>query len=119
MPRLHRTLALITVLGSSPLLCSALARAASEAPTAALSSAPTRSDHTPPQSSALDIGRRPEPNTPITPMPMNLPDNATAEEIEGEYAVGVASLVLGTLFVSALMLGALYIVARQTWSAQH
>ena len=119
MARMHQTLALISLLGTSPLLCSALASAAPEAPAATASSAPTRLDHTAQRSSPLDTLRRAEPNAPTTPIPMNLPDNATAEEIQGEYAVGIASLILGTLFVAALMLGAFYIVARQTWSTQH
>src|SRR5262245_5593611 len=119
MARMHRTLALISVLGSSPLLCSALASAVSEAPRVAVPSAPAPRDTPPPASSGLELGPRAEPSTPITPIPMNLPDDVTAEEIEGEYAIGIAGLVLGTLFVAALMLGALYVVARQTWSAQH
>ena len=120
MARMHRTLALVTVLGISPLLCSALASAAPEPPPAtAVSSAPAPSDPATQRSSLLDPLRRVESHAPATPMPMNLPDNATAEEIQGEYALGIARLILGTLFVAALMLGAFYIVARQTWSTQH
>jgi hypothetical protein len=114
---MHRTLALITLLGTSPLLCSALASALPGAPAAA-SSAPTTLDQAA-QRSPFDTLRRAEPNAPATPMPMNLPDDATAEEIQGEYAIGIASLILGTLFVAALMLGTFYIVERQSWSAQH
>ena len=119
MARMHRTLALITLIGTSPLLCAALASAAPEAPEAAASSAPARMDQAAQRRSPLDTLRRAEPDAPTTPMPMNLPDNATTEEVQGEYAVGIASLILGTLLVAALMLGAFYIVARQTWSAQH
>lgn len=120
MARMHRTLALITVLGTSPLLCSALASAAPEAPSAAaVSSSPTPSGSTAQRGSPLDALHRAELDAPATPMPMSLPDDATAEEIQGKYAVGVASLILGTLFVAALTLGAFYIVARQTWSSQH
>lgn len=119
MARMHRTLALITVLATCPLLCSALASAAPQAPAAAAADAPTRLDNMAQRSSPLDTLRRAAPNAPTTPMPMNLPDNATAEEIQGEYAVGIASLILGTLLIAALMLGAFYIIERQTWSAQH
>lgn len=115
MARMHRILASITLLGTSPLLCAALSSAAPEAP-AAVSSSPARLDQAAQRRSPLDPLRRAEPNAPATPMPMNLPDNATAEEIQGEYAIGIASLIVGTLFVAALMLGAFYVVERQSWS---
>ena len=119
MSRMPRILALLTVLVSSPVLGSNLSRAASEPPATTVSSAPTRPDHTAPNGFVRGASPRMESQAPRTPIPMNLPDNATAEEIKGEYAFGIASLTMGTLLVAALMLGAFYIVARQTWSTQH
>ena len=56
---------------------------------------------------------------PTTPMPLNLPDEATSEEVQSQYAIGIATLVIGTLVLAALVVGALYVVARRTWTVTH
>ena len=56
---------------------------------------------------------------PTTPMPLNLPDDATAEEVQSQYALGIATLVMATLVLAAIVIGALYVVARRTWVHPH
>ena len=116
MLRLHPTIALVTVLGSTPLLCSAFARAA---PAPSVVAPAAGGEQTAPSAAWRGTSPRLEPSAPRTPIPMNLPDDVTADEIRGEYAIGIASLIVATLFAAALVVGALYIVARQTWSSQH
>jgi hypothetical protein len=117
MPRHFATLALITVLGGTPLLGAAPASAAPEQPATVAEPAP--SDRTSESTSPLLASPRAELGTPAAPIPLNLPDNATNEEVEGAYGIGIASLIIGTLFVTALVVGAFYILARRSWSTSH
>jgi hypothetical protein len=54
--------------------------------------------------------------TPATPMPMNLPDEATASEVKNEYAIGIVGLVVGGIFLAAILVGVLFIISRRSWS---
>jgi hypothetical protein len=57
--------------------------------------------------------------TPATPMPMNLPDEATASEVKNGYAVGIAGLIFGGVVIAALLVGVLFIIGRRSWSTSH
>jgi hypothetical protein len=57
--------------------------------------------------------------TPVTPMPMNLPDEATTSEVKNEYAIGVAGLIIGGVLLAALVVGVLFIISRRSWSTTH
>jgi hypothetical protein len=52
-------------------------------------------------------------------MPMNLPDEAKTSEVKSEYAIGIAGLVLGGVFLAAIIVGVLFIVSRRSWSTTH
>jgi hypothetical protein len=95
MARKHVTLALACLLGGAALLSPELASAAPP---------------TPP---------RPTQHVPTTPIPMNLPDDATEAEVREGYAVGVAGLVVGAVLLIATMLGGFYVVSRHSWSTTH
>jgi hypothetical protein len=105
MARTTTSFALAALLASAPLV----AAAAPDRPAAAESmrferAAPSPATTGPSESSA-----------PTTPMPLNLPDEATTQEVQSQYAIGIATLVIGTLVLAAIVVGALYIVARRTW----
>jgi hypothetical protein len=130
MPRIHFTLALVTLLSSASL-------------TAGLASAeppltPERPDRSgaepaPPSRSPTDTGntgssvprhlplpvRSVDSITPATPMPMNLPDEAKASEVKNEYAIGMAGLIIGGAVIAALVVGVLFIITRRSWSTSH
>jgi tetrahydromethanopterin S-methyltransferase subunit B len=55
-------------------------------------------------------------SAPTTPTPLSLPDDANASEVQGQYGIGVAGLILGTVFIAALVVGVLYVVSRRSWS---
>ena len=118
MPRHPATLVLISLLGSAPLLSTSLAVAAPEARSLTTPSEATRVDRALGSASTLSASPRGD-LTPITPIPMNLPDDATADEIEGQYGFGIASLALGAALCIALMLGSMYFVACRSWSTSH
>lgn len=118
MIRMHRTLALATLLSSAPLATSiALAEPAGAAQSAGTAPAenPSRVANEP----AVTAAPRGEANAPTTPMPMNLPDQATQEEVQGTYGIGIATLVLGAVLVAAVIYGAFYLITRRSWSASH
>jgi hypothetical protein len=48
---------------------------------------------------------------------MNLPDDATAGEVKGQYGIGMVGLVLGTVLIALIVVGALYFITRRNWSA--
>jgi hypothetical protein len=130
MPRLPFTLALVTALSSAPLVTAGVAlaeptgmpdRAAEPAPPTRAPSDTGRSD-----SVTTTVHRTaPAPvsgaasSAPTTPMPLNLPDEATANEVKGQYGIGIASLIIGTLLVAAIVAGLFYIISRRSWSASH
>lgn len=101
MRRIHLTLALATLLGSAPLAAPAFAAEPAHV-TMSTSAAP-----------GVDL------SAPATPIPMNLPDDATADEVSGQYGIGIAGLIMGTLLVAAIVVGGFYVVSRQSWSASH
>jgi hypothetical protein len=126
MARTHHTLALLTLLASAPLVTAvataaqsptststATDRAAPTAPVDTMRVQRSNADPAAPTSPQTDLG------TPTTPVPMNLPDEATSSEVKGEYGIGVAGLVLGTLVFAAIVVGALYFIARRSWSHSH
>lgn len=120
MAKTQLTLALVTLLSSAPLL----AGVAAAEPAGTADRAPTTV-----QSEPLRMNRAGEtpasavPNVdlsaPATPVPMNLPDEAKATEVKGEYGIGIASLILGTLFVAAIVVAGFYFLTRRSWSASH
>lgn len=123
MPRMPITLALCTLLSSAPLVVPTLALAEP-------AGTPDRSAQAaPPSRSPTDTGsttvhrdlpaRDVQSIAPTTPMPMNLPDEAKTSEVKGEYAIGIAGLVLGGIFLAALIVGVLFIVSRRSWSTTH
>jgi hypothetical protein len=52
-----------------------------------------------------------------TPIQQNLPDTASAEEVQGEYGWGLATLILGGVLVVALVVGLLISFNRKSSSA--
>lgn len=127
MPRMSITLALCTLLSSAPLLAPSLALAEPAgtpdrpAQTAPASRSPTDTgDTTTTVHRNLPMPTRSvESLTPVTPMPMNLPDEAKASEVKNQYAIGMAGLVIGGLFFVALVVGLLFIISRRSWSTTH
>jgi hypothetical protein len=126
MPRMPITLALCTLLSSAPLVGSRLAlaepagtpdRAAQAAPP---SRSPTDTGTTTTVHRDLPMpARGVESITPATPMPMNLPDEAKASEVKNQYAIGIAGLVIGGVFLTALVVGLVFIISRRSWSTTH
>jgi hypothetical protein len=39
--------------------------------------------------------------------------------VKNDYAIGMAGLVLGGVFLTALVVGLLFIISRRSWSATH
>ena len=120
MAKTHLTLALVTLLSSAPLVAGSAAAQPAAAPdraTTTLPSEPPIMNRTGGTSSSA------APNTdlsvPATPVPMNLPDEAKASEVKGEYGIGVAGLVLGTLLVAGIVVAGLYFLTRRSWSTSH
>jgi hypothetical protein len=120
MAKTQLTLALVTLLSSASLLAGAAAAEPTAAPDRAattVTSEPLRMNRT------GDTPATPVPNVdlsaPATPVPMNLPDEATTNEVKGEYGIGVAGLVLGTLLVAAIVVAGFYFLSRRSWSASH
>jgi hypothetical protein len=127
MPRTPHMLALVTLLAGAPLSAGlALAEPAGTSDRASAEPAPpTRSPTdngnvttTVHRTAPLPV-RDVESVTPATPMPMNLPDEATATEVKNDYGIGMAGLILGTLLVAAIVVGVLFIISRRNWSASH
>ena len=126
MARTHHTLALITLLSSAPLVTAVAAAAQSQTSpsTATDRAAPTAPmDTMRTQRTGADPAASTSPQTdlaaPATPVPMNLPDEATSSEVKNQYGIGVAGLVIGTLLLAAIVVGGLYLVARGSWSHSH
>jgi hypothetical protein len=123
MARTHITLAFATILASAPLVGSSVAGAAEPATTRdrATPTAPGDSMHVNRTNEGSAAPRVPnaDSNAPATPIPMNLPDDANASEVKGEYGIGIAGLILGTVLVAAIVVGALYVISRRSWSASH
>jgi hypothetical protein len=122
MPRMPLTLALCTLLSSAPLVSPGLAlaepagtpdRAAQTAPP---SRSPTDTGNTTTTVHRTLPARGIDSITPSTPMPMDLPDEAKASEVKNEYAIGMAGLVIIAVFLTALVVGLLYIISRRSWS---
>ena len=59
---------------------------------------------------------RVESSVPPTPVPMNLPDEAKATEVKNEYGYGIAGLIIGTLLVATVIIGAVFLISRRSWS---
>ncbi|HTV21861.1 MAG TPA: hypothetical protein VMG12_24395 [Polyangiaceae bacterium] len=132
MARIPFTLALVTLLSSAPLVTAgvALAEPAGMPDRAGAEPAPaTRSpsDRGPAGTGVTTTVHRtvpaPVPNVessvPTTPMPLNLPDDAKASEVKGEYGIGIAGLIIGTVLVAALVVGVLFFISRRSWSTSH
>jgi hypothetical protein len=130
MGRLHIPFAVIMLLSSAPLLGarSAAAEPAGmpDRPTAVEPepASPVYRTTDPGSSPALArTGITPVPRVdfpaPVTPVPLNLPDDATASEVRGEYGIGIATLILGTVLIAFLVSGTLYFITRRNWSTQH
>jgi hypothetical protein len=120
------TLALCTLLSSAPLLAahSALAEPAGTPDRSALPAPPSPSPTntgttTTARGDSPMAARGIESITPVTPMPMNLPDEATTSEVKNEYAIGVAGLIIGAVLLTALAVGLLFLVSRRSWSTTH
>jgi hypothetical protein len=127
MARSHITLALVTLLSSAPLLGASIAAAEpAGTPDRPTPTAPGESTHvyrTTDGSTAPSNRVTPVPNVdspaPTTPIPMNLPDDATTSEVKSEYGIGMVGLVLGTVLIALVVVGALYFISRRNWSTSH
>lgn len=126
MPRTRLTLALISVLSTAPLAGVALAdtgvapeRAGSELPAPARAPGDDGNVAATAQRTAPPPARGVESTTPSTPVPMNLPDEASAEEVKGDYGIGVAGLVIATVLIVALVVGMFLFISRRSWSTSH
>jgi hypothetical protein len=127
MPRLSITLALCTLLSSAPVLTPGLALAEpTGTPDRPAQAAPASRSPTDTGDTTTTVHRTlpvptggVESSSPTTPMPMNLPDDATASEVKNQYAIGMAGLVIGGLFFVALVVGLLFIISRRSWSTTH
>jgi hypothetical protein len=127
MPRMPATLALCTLLSSAPLVAPSLAFAEpAGTPDRSAQAAPSSRSPSDTGNTTTTIHRNvPLPTrdvesiTPATPMPMNLPDEAKASEVKNEYAIGMAGLVIGAVFLVALVVGLLFIIGRRSWSTTH
>lgn len=133
MARIPFSLALVTLLSSTPLVTTGIAlaepagmpdRTASE--TAPPTRSPTDTSPTDTNGVVTTVHRTmgaPAPNVessaPATPFPMNLPDDATASEVKGEYGIGMAGLIFGTVLVAAIVVGVLFFISRRSWSTSH
>lgn len=127
MARSHITLALVTLLSSAPLLGASSAaaepagtpdRPGSTAPDEATQIYRTTDGSTAPTNRITPVPHV-DSRAPTTPMPMNLPDDATASEVKGEYGIGMFGLVLGTAVIALLVAGGLYLITRRNWSTSH
>lgn len=120
MAKTHLTLALVTLLSSAPLVAGVAAAepaGASDRAATTVPSEPMRMNRTGDTSSGTvpNVDQR----APATPVPMNLPDEAKASEVKGEYGIGIAGLILGTLLVAAVVAAGFYFLTRRSWSASH
>jgi hypothetical protein len=84
------------------------------APVAQASSAQTPSTQGSPQQS-LD---RPSAQS-SNPTQLQLPDDATDAEVQSEKGVGMVAFVIGGIVVAAVVIGALFVITRKTWTASH
>jgi hypothetical protein len=114
----HITLAFATLLASAPLI-GATAAADQPGPERAQTTERTEATQVYRTNERVPAVPNVDLNVPATPMPMDLPDRVRAGELENEYAIGVAGLIIGAVFIAAILIGALYFVSRRSWSAQH
>lgn len=119
MARTRSTLALCLLLSSAPLLGVSAAVADEPAPAAPtegpkLNLAPINGN---PNAPTVTVER--DLAVPATPVPMNLPDEAKQSEVNAEVGFGVSSLVIGAVLTAAIVIGALFLISRRNWSAQH
>jgi hypothetical protein len=122
MARRHITLAFATLMASSPLVGAAAAAAESMAPPdRAATTVRAESTKLSGNDEGSKVARVPnvESSAPATPMPMSLPDNANANEVKGQYGIGIAGLIIGAVLIVALVVGGLYFISRRSWSASH
>lgn len=124
MRRMPSTLFICALLSSAPLLTPSLALAEPAGTTersAAQPASPSRSPGDMSNGVARDAITVPgvQSTAPTTPMPLNLPDEATAKEVQSEYAIGVTSLIIGGLLIAAIVIGVLLMISRRSWSASH
>jgi hypothetical protein len=121
MARRHITLAFATLLASYPLVGAAAAAAESTGPPDRATTVPAESTKLSGSDQGSKVARVPnvESSAPTTPMPMNLPDNANANEVKGQYGIGIAGLIVGAVLIVALVVGGLYFISRRSWSASH
>ena len=109
----HRALLVAAALWSAPLTIAEPALGA--APPSAASSAPTLSTAPGEATSAPRIPHG-DLEVPTTPMPLSLPDPARAEEMEGEYAVGILTLTAAAAVAYAAILALVYFTMRRSWA---
>jgi hypothetical protein len=127
MARSHIMLALVTLFSSAPLLGASVAAAEpagiADRPTPTAPGESTRVYRTTDGSTSPANKLTPVPNVdspaPTTPIPMSLPDDATASEVKSEYGIGMVGLVLGTVLIALIVVSALYFITRRNWSTSH
>jgi predicted PP-loop superfamily ATPase len=118
MARTRTTLALCMLLSGAPLL--AASAAADERAAVAPANGP-QSNLAPGGSntSAPAVVVERDLAVPATPVPMNLPDEAKQSEVKKEMGFGVSTLIVGAVLTAAIVIGALFLISRRNWSAQH
>jgi hypothetical protein len=117
MARRHISLAFATLLASAPLIGAAAAAEPAVSPDRSTMAPADGHVYRTSDGKTLTPVPNVEPSVPTTPTPMNLPDDANASEVKGQYGIGLTGLILGTVFVAALVAAVLYVVSRRNWSA--
>jgi hypothetical protein len=71
---------------------------------------------------ALPIEQAPrlDPSLPREPEPtgIELPDELTARELKGQYALGLGLLILGGIVTAGVLLALFLLLVQRTWSRQ-
>ena len=119
MARKHLTFALVTLLSGAPLLTGiALAEPAGARDRTATPTMPSEPHGGNPAGAPTPPVPNVDQSAPTTPMPINLPDEAKTSEVKGQYGLGIAGLILGTVLITAFIGAGVYFMTRRSWSAR-
>lgn len=105
--------ALIALLVSAPLGVAVASAAPPAEPAPVTAAAPAG-----PAGQAPPLAHLPgaAPNESLLPFPMSLPDEATTQEVQGMYALGIAGLIFGAVAGIVLIGGAFHYLTFRSWS---